>query len=287
MNHGPAAFLLGFLCAWAAAGLYMAGILPAVRGFRLDEDGTSIQCAWCAPSGVFGHYAGLLLWAGRKLVFLDVACVDQQDPLRKTEGLVSMGALLKSSKRMLALVDVSFTCQSAEPVHVGLAGHHVPDGATKPLQCHIIQQVLILRQHNHNPYDGVRIGEASNPGPPRGGGSGATDRKRNELAIPNLGRVLALLQELLALLGGNGDRIAQLASLIKGLDGGDSDSKGDTSEEPPAPTRRVTIADPPEEAWQEVHGRAQKGGQRQRTGCYSDTTRCSRKCCGPYCSGPP
>ena len=109
MNNGPAAFLLGFLCASAAAVLYMAGILPSVRGFRLDEDGTSIQCAWCAPAGVFGHYAGLLLCAGRKLVFLDVACIDQQDPLRKTEGLVSMGAFLKSSKRMLALVDVSFT----------------------------------------------------------------------------------------------------------------------------------------------------------------------------------
>ena len=108
MNNGLTAFLLGVLFACIAAILYTARVLPEVHGLRTFA-GQPILSAWCTPAGVLGHYAGLLLVARRKLVFLDVACIDQTHSLRKAEGLVSMGAFLNQSKRMLVLFHKSFT----------------------------------------------------------------------------------------------------------------------------------------------------------------------------------
>ena len=68
-----------------------------------------------------------------------------------------------------------------------------------------------------NPHNGERVGEAANPGP-SGGGSRATDRRRQEQSF-DVGRVMTLLQELVNLLGGNGDALSQLSGLISGLSG--------------------------------------------------------------------
>ena len=64
---------------------------------------------------MIGYAAGLLVWKRCKLVFLDVACIDQSNHVNKAEGLVSMGAFLKSSKRMLVLWDLSYP-KSAGPL---------------------------------------------------------------------------------------------------------------------------------------------------------------------------
>ena len=99
LNNGLPAFFLGCFSSLAAAFCYMAGILPAL-GVR--------DCLWCTPAGVIGCLAGLLLWRRHKLIFLDAACIDQSNCVRKAEGLVSMGAFLKSSKRLLVLWDLSY-----------------------------------------------------------------------------------------------------------------------------------------------------------------------------------
>ena len=104
LNNTMPAFLLGLLFAVVAAILFVAGILPAFVDFR-----KSVDCYWCTPAGIIGYYACLLLSARCKSVFLDVACIDQADPLRKAVGLVSLGAFLRSSKRMLVLWDESLT----------------------------------------------------------------------------------------------------------------------------------------------------------------------------------
>ena len=103
LNNSLPAFCLGIIFSLAAAGFYIARILPAAAGRE------HFECLWCTPAGVIGCCAGLLVWKRRKLVFLDVACIDQRNPVRKAEGLISMGAFLRSSKRMLVLWDMSFT----------------------------------------------------------------------------------------------------------------------------------------------------------------------------------
>ena len=104
LNNTMPAFLLGLLFAVVAAILFVAGILPAFVDFR-----KTVDCYWCTPAGIIGYYACLLLSARCKSVFLDVACIDQADPLRKAAGLVSLGAFLRSSKRMLVLWDESLS----------------------------------------------------------------------------------------------------------------------------------------------------------------------------------
>ena len=103
LNNGLPAFCLGSFFALAAACFYTAGILPV---WDINEN---FDCLWCTPAGVIGWLAGLLLWRRRKLIFLDVACIDQSNPVRKAEGLVCMGAFLRSSRRMLVLWDLSYT----------------------------------------------------------------------------------------------------------------------------------------------------------------------------------
>ena len=104
LNNGLPAFFVGILFSLTAACLYIAGILPATA----VREG--VDCVWCTPAGALGYLVGLLIWKRRKKVFLDVACIDQTNQKRKAEGLVSMGAFLKSSESLLVLWDLTYTC---------------------------------------------------------------------------------------------------------------------------------------------------------------------------------
>ena len=93
LNNGLPSFVLGTSSALLVCCLSVAGIFE--RGY-------------CVPAGAVGYYATLLLWRRKKLVFLDVACICQTDATLKAEGLISMGAFLKSSKFLVVLWDTTY-----------------------------------------------------------------------------------------------------------------------------------------------------------------------------------
>jgi len=59
-------------------------------------------------SGVIFFCASFMLWRVRRLVFLDMLCINQEDEGLKGEAMISMGAILKSSASMLVLWDPSW-----------------------------------------------------------------------------------------------------------------------------------------------------------------------------------
>ena len=152
--------------------------------------------------------------------------------------------------------------RSAEPVPAGPAGHHLPHDVAKILQWFVLP-LSVFRMVDFNPYNGERVGEAANPGP-SGGGSRATDRRRQEQSF-DVGRVMTLLQELVNLLGGNGDALSQLSGLISGLSGGTSDSKRDVAVDSP-PARQVVVQKSSAEEWQEVRRKRRREGKGQGEG---------------------
>ena len=86
------ATIAGTLSASVACGLVSAGFLGARQG-------------WCPLFGFVAFCIALLLWHPRKLVFLDIACINQIDKDRKGEAIISMGAFLTRSTSMLVLWD--------------------------------------------------------------------------------------------------------------------------------------------------------------------------------------
>ena len=74
-------------------------MLPEWRGTLW----TYWNCQWCTIFGILAHYLTLLLCPRQARVFLDIACIDQRSEDDKIAGLVSMGAVLKSSKSMVVL----------------------------------------------------------------------------------------------------------------------------------------------------------------------------------------
>ena len=100
-NSFPAC-VVGTLFAVASFVLCVADILPTwSRG--------ELQSGWSVLTGTVSYYLTLLLWRRGKLAFLDIACINQVDDQLKTEGLISMGAILKRSKSLLVLWDSSYT----------------------------------------------------------------------------------------------------------------------------------------------------------------------------------
>ncbi|CAE7793895.1 unnamed protein product [Symbiodinium sp. CCMP2456] len=101
LNNSFPAFVMGTILALAAFFLSFTGLLPVWAG-------SNTGYIWCTPAGIFGYYLTLLLWRSRKLAFLDIACINQQDALMKAEALVSMGAFLKESQSFLVFWDASY-----------------------------------------------------------------------------------------------------------------------------------------------------------------------------------
>ena len=71
------------------------GVLLASTGAHLPD-----WCFFCLT---------LFFWRCRFSIFLDVICIDQKDETRKAKGIISMGAILKSSDSILVLWDSSYS----------------------------------------------------------------------------------------------------------------------------------------------------------------------------------
>ena len=95
LYHAFPACLVSMLAALLAAGVFMSGALPPVGNF-------------CMYVGIAVYWLTLLVFRRQTRVFLDIACIDQQDSKLKFEGLVSMGAVLKRSQSMLVLWDSTY-----------------------------------------------------------------------------------------------------------------------------------------------------------------------------------
>jgi len=87
--------LLGFV-------LRATGALPSI----VSNSFTDSQ--WSVLIGVTFYCLSLTFWRVRRLVFLDLLCIDQDDESLKGEAMISMGAILKSSASMLVLWDASW-----------------------------------------------------------------------------------------------------------------------------------------------------------------------------------
>ena len=92
---GMAGALLGFV-------LRATGALPSI----VSNSFTDSQ--WSVLIGVTFYCLSLTFWRVRRLVFLDLLCIDQDDESLKGEAMISMGAILKSSASMLVLWDASW-----------------------------------------------------------------------------------------------------------------------------------------------------------------------------------
>ncbi|CAK9083334.1 unnamed protein product [Durusdinium trenchii] len=105
-NHIPAV-ICSSLGALVVASLFAAKLLP---GPEWDKE------LWIYPRGFWAMLVGpviyllvLLLWQPQQSVFLDIMCIDQEDPRQKASGMLSMGAFLKCSNSLLVLWDPSYT----------------------------------------------------------------------------------------------------------------------------------------------------------------------------------
>ena len=89
MNRSTASAMCGMLGAGLGLMLRLCDILP-----RFQESPGYFQSQWSVVFECAGHYLALLLWRPQRLVFLDVACIDQDVEVLKGEALISMGAIL-------------------------------------------------------------------------------------------------------------------------------------------------------------------------------------------------
>ena len=103
--NGLAAAVISSIGAAIAAGLFCFDVLPILKGKDESQYRSSF---WATMVGVLLYVMTLLLWRPGTTVFFDSICIDQTSTVRKTRGLVSMGAFLKSSNSMLVPWDASY-----------------------------------------------------------------------------------------------------------------------------------------------------------------------------------
>ncbi|CAE7367070.1 unnamed protein product [Symbiodinium sp. CCMP2592] len=102
VSNGSAAAVLGMASSVLAAVLLERQILPVDNlGWQRYFSGSH----WTLLFGTLAYYLALIFWPSQRRVFLDIICIDQDSPSAKGEALLSIGAILKSSSRMLILWD--------------------------------------------------------------------------------------------------------------------------------------------------------------------------------------
>ncbi|CAE7035316.1 unnamed protein product [Symbiodinium sp. CCMP2592] len=102
LKHTLPACLMSLLFAAVAYVLFLMGLLP-------EWTQGPYPCSWCSFSAAGAYVLTMLFCRRHARVFLDVACIKQDDPVLKAQGLLSLGAWLKRSKSLLVLWDPSFT----------------------------------------------------------------------------------------------------------------------------------------------------------------------------------
>ncbi|CAE7262715.1 unnamed protein product [Symbiodinium sp. KB8] len=98
-TNGVPAFLLSMVSVMLATLLARLEILHPRDRFG---------AAWCVLLGSLVYYSTLLLWRQRRVVFLDLACINQTDRELKAQGIGSLGAILKASKSMSVMWDATY-----------------------------------------------------------------------------------------------------------------------------------------------------------------------------------
>ncbi|CAE7364265.1 unnamed protein product [Symbiodinium sp. CCMP2592] len=102
LKHAFPASLVGLICATVAYALFLMERLPKwTHG--------PYACSWCSFSAAGAYVLTMLFCRRYTHVFLDVACIKQDDPVLKAQGLLSLGAWLKRSKSLVILWDPSFS----------------------------------------------------------------------------------------------------------------------------------------------------------------------------------
>ena len=104
LKNGMPAVLAGFLAAFLMALLWQLDFLPT---YITSANTSSISC-WCLTAGLLTSLVILLFWRAKGSVFLDRVCIHQKDLRRKTEGVISIGAILKASHSILVIFDESY-----------------------------------------------------------------------------------------------------------------------------------------------------------------------------------
>ena len=105
LQNGTAAVFVSTFGAFIAMVLVAVGILSP---YQAPDDVVAAGSNWCTSCGLVLYCLTILFWRRRFSIFLDVICIDQKDQRRKTMGILSMGASLKSSESMLVLWDSTY-----------------------------------------------------------------------------------------------------------------------------------------------------------------------------------
>lgn len=89
------------------AGLVAAVLGPLVCPMRLAPV-VQVYIALAVVCGMTALVFTLLVWPTRQMVFLDRACIEQENPQAKTDGIMSLGYFLRFSDRVVVLWDESY-----------------------------------------------------------------------------------------------------------------------------------------------------------------------------------
>eukprot|EP00927_Polykrikos_kofoidii_P083097 TRINITY_DN8429_c0_g1_i11.p1 TRINITY_DN8429_c0_g1~~TRINITY_DN8429_c0_g1_i11.p1 ORF type:complete len:395 (-),score=36.87 TRINITY_DN8429_c0_g1_i11:64-1185(-) len=76
---------------------------------RRSNNEASLISFWGQSTGCLFFVSTLLCWRSRRLVFLDKICISQVNEKKKLDAVMGIGAFLKASKRMLVMMDSTYT----------------------------------------------------------------------------------------------------------------------------------------------------------------------------------
>ena len=97
-KNGTAAAVISTAAVACVVPLYVLHVLP-----EFTE-----ACGWCSFVGSASYLLTLIFWRRSELVFVDRCCIHQTNRQLKAEGLVSLGAIIKSSDALLVLWDPTY-----------------------------------------------------------------------------------------------------------------------------------------------------------------------------------
>lgn len=89
------------------AGLVAAVLGPLVCPMRLAPV-VQVYIALAVVCGMTALLFTLLTWPTRQMVFLDKACIEQENPQAKTDGIMSLGYFLGNCAKTVVLWDESY-----------------------------------------------------------------------------------------------------------------------------------------------------------------------------------
>ncbi|CAE7246770.1 unnamed protein product [Symbiodinium sp. CCMP2456] len=110
--NGQTAATIACFGSAVASVLFAFEVLPVLIGpdnYSENVPASMWQSFWAALVGMILYLSVLVFWRPSGSIFLDVICIDQTNKSGKGQGLLSMGAFLKSSQSMLVLWDATYS----------------------------------------------------------------------------------------------------------------------------------------------------------------------------------